>query len=126
VIKNIFTRFKAMVAVVALTSGLLTFAAAPASASTTLWGPAGIQAQIDNNPGNGSPSWAWLYSANWPNHVWVKAHFPNGDYTATVVDLWQANQSKSVNVWDKIDWAQICIVIAVPYEQDYCGDQTKF
>ena len=120
-IRKSFTRFRAMAAVVVMVSGVLTFSAAPASAVTYLWSPGGAQAQIDNNPGNGSPSWVWVYSSGWDGHVWVEAWSLNGNYMGTVVEVWQWNQGASANVWEDIGSAYVCADHVAPYGGVYCG-----
>ncbi|MFE7546747.1 hypothetical protein [Streptomyces gardneri] len=88
-----------LVATAAVTLGIMTLAAPPASAAQTCREWSGNKACIDNSPGDGAQSWAWIWDGDADQRgVSLTVLFVNGD-ADTIYDTDGANNGATTGEW---------------------------
>ncbi|MER6535762.1 hypothetical protein ABT215_18540 [Streptomyces sp900105755] len=81
----------------------------PASAAQLYHEFDGTQVQVDNDPGNGAPSWIWEYGSTWngatKGHVDIM--YANATYGAFEV---QPGEAAAINLQHDVQAVSICTV----------------
>lgn len=77
--------------------------AAAADSGTLSFPTCGVnQAQVDNSPGNGAASWAWLWRSTWVSETILTVEFYNGSLAH--IELYGSDTVGSASYWTDDIW----------------------